>query len=128
MGHDGRRTGAAAETEDTPMTAYAMAQLRSVDLNAEIAEYLTEIDDTLTPFDGRFLVHGRVPEVLDGSFEGVIVVIEFPDLERAKAWYGSDGYQAILALRTRNSDGGAFVVEGVGAGYRAASFLQKMGG
>jgi uncharacterized protein (DUF1330 family) len=110
------------------MTAYAMAQLRSVDLNAEIAEYLARIDDTLAPYEGRFLVHGRTPEVVDGSFEGIIVVIEFPSVDRARAWYESDAYQAIVGLRTRNSDGGAFIVEGVAPDYRAASFLEKMKG
>jgi uncharacterized protein (DUF1330 family) len=108
------------------MAAYAMAQLRSVDLNTEIAEYLTRIDDTLAPYEGRFLVHGKTPRVVDGTFEGVIVVIEFPDVDHARRWYESDAYQAIVGLRTRNSDGGAFIVEGVAPGYKASSFLEKM--
>ena len=105
------------------MTAYAMAHLRSVDMNAEIVEYLQRIDDTLTPHGGRFLVHGKTPEVVDGTFVGVVVVIEFPDLDHAHAWYRSADYQAILQFRTRNSDGGAFVVDGVAPGYRASSLV-----
>ena len=49
------------------------------------------------------------------------MAVEFPDLEAAYAWYESDGYQAILPLRTENSDSSAIVVEGVPEGYRAAS-------
>src|SRR4051794_3940242 len=109
------------------MPAYAIAQLRQVDVNAEIGDYLQRIDETLVPYDGTFLVHGKRPELMDGEFPGVVVVIEFPDLERAHAWYASPGYQAILPLRTRNSDSGAVIVDGVPEGYLTSSFLSKAG-
>ena len=109
------------------MTAYAVAHLRSVDQNAEIVDYLHRIDATLDPFEGRFVVHGVLPEVLEGDWPGVLVVIGFPDLTTARAWYDSPGYQEILPLRTRNSDGTAFLIDGVAPGYRAASFLAKAG-
>ncbi len=32
------------------MTAYAVAHLRSVDMNAEVVDYLRRIDATLDPF------------------------------------------------------------------------------
>ena len=108
------------------MTAYAMAQLIDVDLNDEVKEYLRRIDDTLEPYGGEFLVHGTVPEVMDGEFPGVVVVVRFPDRETAKAWYASPGYQAILPFRTRNARGGAVIVDGVPAGYRARDFLAKV--
>jgi uncharacterized protein (DUF1330 family) len=108
------------------MTAYAIAQLRKVDQNDEIREYLARIDDTLAPYRGRFLVHGSVPEVMDGDLPGVIVLIEFPDADSARAWYGSPGYQAILPFRVNNSDGGAALLHAVPDGYRAASFLEKL--
>jgi uncharacterized protein (DUF1330 family) len=108
--------------ESRPMTAYAIANLRSVDVNAEIVDYLQRIDATLEPFDGQFLVHGKTPELMDGDLPGVVVVIAFPDLAGAHAWYASPGYQAILPLRTNNAIGGAVIVDGVRDGYRAASF------
>ena len=37
--------------KEPPMTAYAVAHLRSVDQNAEIVEYLRRIDATLDPFE-----------------------------------------------------------------------------
>ena len=101
------------------MPAYAIAHLRSVDPNEEIVEYLSRIDATLEPFDGRFIIHGAIPEVMEDAFPGVLVAIEFPDRDRAKAWYASPDYQAILPLRTRNSDGTAFIVDGVQPGHRA---------
>ena len=108
------------------MSAYAIAHLRSIDLNEEILVYLRKIDASLEPFGGRFLVHGAIPEVIEEPFPGAIVVIEFPDRERAGAWYESDAYQEILPLRTENSDSVAIVVEGTPPGYRAESFADKL--
>jgi uncharacterized protein (DUF1330 family) len=110
------------------MTAYAIAQLRRVDFGPEIAEYLQRIDDSLTPYEGKFLVHGTTAEVIDGDFPGAIVVIAFPNLECAHAWYESAEYQAILPLRVNNSDGGAVIVDGVAEGYLASSYLAKVAG
>jgi uncharacterized protein (DUF1330 family) len=108
------------------MTAYAVAHLLSVDQNAEIVEYLQRIDGTLEPFEGRFIVHGTLPEVREGDWPGVLVVIGFPDLGAARAWYDSPAYQEILPLRTRNSDGVALLVDGVPKGYRAAGYAEKL--
>jgi uncharacterized protein (DUF1330 family) len=107
------------------MSAYGMAHIRTIDFNEEVVEYLRRIDATLPDYEGRFIVHGQIPEVLDGTFEGVIVVIEFPDVERARAWYESEPYAAIAPYRINNSDGGAFVVDGVDEDYRAESYIAK---
>lgn len=109
------------------MSAYAIAHLRDVDVNAEIVDYIKRIDDTLTPFGGRFLIHGVTPEVIEGPWEGDLVVIAFPDRAAAHAWYASPAYQAILPLRTRNSRSAAIIVDGVRESYRATDFLAKLG-
>jgi uncharacterized protein (DUF1330 family) len=108
------------------MTAYAMAHLRTVDVNDEVLEYLTRIDDTLEPYGGRFLVHGTMPEVLDGDIPGFVVLVAFPDYDSAKAWYHSPGYQAILPFRVNNSEGGAGLLRTVPDGYRAADYAEKV--
>lgn len=109
------------------MTAYAIAHLRDVDLNAEIVDYIKRIDETLVPFGGRFLIHGVAPEVMEGPWDGDLVVIAFPDRNAAHAWYASPGYQAILPLRTQNSRSAAIILDGVPDGYKAADFLAKLG-
>jgi uncharacterized protein (DUF1330 family) len=96
-------------------------------MGEEIVEYLRRIDETLAPFEGRFLSHGKTPEVTEGEWPGHLVLIEFPDIERARGWYHSPAYQAILPLRTKNSDGSAILLEGVGPDYRAADFLKALG-
>ncbi len=73
-------------------------------------------------------MHGSQPQVVDGDLPGVIVIIGFPDTEHAVAWYESPGYQAILALRTENSEGGAAILNGVPVGYRADSLLARIDG
>jgi uncharacterized protein (DUF1330 family) len=105
------------------MTAYAVAHLRTVDPNAEIVEYLRRIDATLRPHGGYFVIHGDLPEVVEGEFPGALVVIGFPGLDEARAWYHSPAYQEILPLRTRNSDGAALLVQGVEPSHRGIDIL-----
>jgi uncharacterized protein (DUF1330 family) len=105
------------------MPAYAVAHMRSVNIGPAIVEYLERIDATLEPFGGRFLVHGGKAEVLEGSWSGHLIVIEFPDRARAKAWYESPAYQEILRLRTDNSESDTFFVDGVSEGHRATDVL-----
>ncbi len=105
------------------MTAYAVALLRQVTVTSEVVEYLQRIGDTLQPFGGRYVVHGGKPDVLEGTFDGALVVIEFPDREHALGWYRSAPYQEILPLRTANSVADTFIVDGVSENYRATSIL-----
>lgn len=107
------------------MPAYAVGHLQEVSMGAEIVEYLQRIDATLDPFEGRFLVHGARPEVLEGTFPGDLIIIEFPSYERASAWYNSAAYQEILPLRTSNSDGDVIIVDGVSANHRSTDILAK---
>jgi uncharacterized protein (DUF1330 family) len=109
------------------MPAYAIANLTNVDLNDEVITYMRRIDATLEPYGGRFLVHGKVPDVMEGPWADTTVIIGFPDLPSAHAWYASPAYQEILALRTQNSDGQTVIIEGVGEDYRATDFLAARG-
>ncbi|MER7729453.1 DUF1330 domain-containing protein [Streptomyces erythrochromogenes] len=102
------------------MTAYAIAHIRPETMNEDILTYIETMQSTLDPFGGSFLVHGKEVEVLEGPFPGTVVVIGFPDIERARAWYASDAYRAILPLRTKHIPGEVILVEGVPAGYDAA--------
>jgi uncharacterized protein (DUF1330 family) len=102
------------------MPAYALAHLRTPHINDEVLEYIERIQSTLDPFGGRFLVHGAEVDVKEGPWPGTVVIVEFPDVDAARAWYESSAYQAILPLRTRNIDGSTLIVDGVARGYDAA--------
>jgi uncharacterized protein (DUF1330 family) len=106
------------------MPSYAVAHMYKVSMGPDIVEYLNRIDATLAPFGGQFLVHGDPVEVMEGDWPGFLIVIEFPDRARARAWYASAAYRAILPLRTRNSDSDVVFVDGVPAGHLATDVLE----
>jgi uncharacterized protein (DUF1330 family) len=111
------------------MSAYALAHLRNPHPHPDVAEYIERIQATLDPFGGRFIVHGAAVEVKEGPWPGGVVIVEFPDLDAARAWYDSPAYQAILPLRTDNIDGSAIIVDGVQPGYdptRTAAAMREM--
>jgi uncharacterized protein (DUF1330 family) len=105
------------------MAAYVVAHVRQVTIGPAIEEYIRNIDATLAPFAGRFLVHGGRAEVLEGPWTGHFIVLEFPDMAAARGWYRSPGYQAIVRLRRDNSQGDTVLVEGVPEGHRATDIL-----
>jgi uncharacterized protein (DUF1330 family) len=97
--------------------AYAIAHLHNPTVNDDVVEYLERIQDTMDPFGGRFLVHGPTVEAVEGAWPGTIVILTFPDLDAARAWYRSPAYQEILHLRTDHIDGVAILAEGVPPEY-----------
>ncbi|MBI1197630.1 MAG: DUF1330 domain-containing protein [Phenylobacterium sp.] len=105
------------------MTAYAIGHLTRVAMGPGVVEYLRRIDATLAPFDGRFIIHGGRPEVKEGAWDGVLIVIAFPDMPAARGWYDSPAYQAILHHRADNADGAIFLLEGVDADHKATDVL-----
>lgn len=108
------------------MTAFAIGLLEDLQFSPDIVAYLERIDASLEPFGGEFLVHGTRPEVKEGMFEGDCVVIGFPTMALARAWYSSEVYAELIPLRARHSRSTVFLLERVGAGYRAASLLGKL--
>ena len=105
------------------MSAYALARLFNVTPGPSIVEYLKRIDATLQTFGGYFIIHGAKPETVEGVWTGDLIVIAFPDMMAARAWYGSPEYRAILPLRTNNADGEVILIDGVDRDHRATDIL-----
>ncbi len=105
------------------MPAYAIANVQSITMGPAIAEYLERIDATLAPYGGRFLVHGDPADVREGNLVGDLIMIEFPDRDRAEGWYESAGYTAIVSLRTENTEGWLILIDGVPSDHRATDIL-----
>jgi len=107
------------------MPTFALAHLRNVVMGPEIVEYIGRIDATLAPFGGRYRVHGDPPEVLEGRWSGDLVIIEFPDRARARAWYASAAYREILPLRTGNAEGEVILIDTVAEDHRSTDILAR---
>ncbi|MCF3179680.1 DUF1330 domain-containing protein [Streptomyces polychromogenes] len=108
------------------MPAYGFAHLRSRRNHSDVVEYLKRIQATLTPFAGRFVIHGPPAEIVEGTWPGSMVLIEFPSLAEARAWYDSAAYRAILRLRTDHIEGDLLLIEGVGPNYDPAERALKL--
>lgn len=113
-------------TKETLMTAYAIGLLNELQFGPDIVTYLERIDATLEPFGGEFLVHGTRPLVKEGEFPGDCVVIGFPSMTQAEAWYSSKTYTELVPLRARHAQSTVLLFEGVAPGYQAASLLKKI--
>ncbi|HZF89119.1 DUF1330 domain-containing protein [Streptomyces sp.] len=102
------------------MTAYAIAHLHETAVHEDIAEYIERITGTFAPYGGRFLVHGTRHETKEGRWPGAVVMISFPSIAEARAWWDSPAYQEIVPLRSRHIVGDIILVEGVPEGYDPA--------
>ena len=94
------------------MAAYLIADINVK--NPEIyAEYRRQVPATVERHGGRFLVRGGANEVLEGDWHpSRVIVIEFPDMAAAKAWYDSSDYKPLITLRQSASTGPLILVEG----------------
>jgi uncharacterized protein (DUF1330 family) len=63
-------------------------------------------------YGAKFIVRGGAQDVIEGTSRPRTVVIEFKDLETAKACYNSPEYQHALSIRQPVSSGDLVIVEG----------------
>ena len=95
------------------MPAYVIANVDVKD-PARYEEYRKLVLPTIQAFGGRFLARGGKIDSLEGPWHpNRIVIVEFPSVERAKAWWSSPEYAPAKALRQQTSDGSLIVIEGV---------------
>ena len=82
-------------------------------------EYLERVEETFAPYGGRYLVLDAPVQSLEGAWSGSAVLMEFPDMDAAKAWYFSPAYQEILPLRTGTSISDLVLVDAAAADFTA---------
>lgn len=96
------------------MKAYIIVDVKVTD-PVRYEDYKKLTPGSLVPYGGKFIVRGGACEILEGSWDpGRIVVLEFPTLAKAKAWWSSEGYAPAKALRQSASTTQMIVVEGAG--------------
>jgi len=88
------------------VAAYVIVQ---VDVNDPVRyeDYKSMVPPSIAKFGGRFLVRGGKTHTLEGGWAPKrFVMVEFPSVEQAKAWWASPEYSAAKALRQAVGPGG----------------------
>ena len=74
------------------MPAYLISDITLRDREA-FEVYRTRAADAIHKFGGRYLARLGEIQILEGTWNpSMIVVVEFPSLERAREWYRSSEY------------------------------------
>ena len=96
------------------MAAYAIGRLEMRD-PSWVHEYGTKTAALVAKYGGKYLVRGGTMERLEGAgkLPSVTVVLEFPSMEQARAWYNDPAYAPLIKLRQTGSDLDFVLVEGV---------------
>jgi uncharacterized protein (DUF1330 family) len=98
------------------MTAYVIYQGVVTD-PARYEDYKVAAAASIAAAGGRYVVRGGEMKVLEGDEPpGRTVVLEFPSVDDALAWYQGDGYTAARALRAGAAEARMYVVDGVPEG------------
>lgn len=98
-----------------PMPAYLIARVQVTDWD-RYRQYTKATPAAIEKFGGRFLVRGGETITLEGLAETArVVVIEFPSLDQAKAFYHSEEYSQVKKLREGAATGQFLAVDGYAA-------------
>jgi uncharacterized protein (DUF1330 family) len=85
------------------MSAYYIADVDWRD-DAARQQYVDSFGATLRPYGGRILVAGPAEHVEGDWHPARIVVLEFEDVEHARAWHNSAEYDNVKAFRHQGAD------------------------
>jgi len=96
------------------MPAYVIADVRQALDQEALVEYRRGNTEAVARHGGRFIVRGGEVQVLEGPWPHErVVIMEFDDAAAARAWYESDEYAPLKAMRQAESDTQLILVEGV---------------
>jgi uncharacterized protein (DUF1330 family) len=95
------------------MSAYLVVQVEVTD--PETYEgYKKLVAPTIEANGGRYLVRGGATETLEGEgAPGRLVILEFPSVEQAKAWWSSEEYRIPKGIRQSSSRTNMILAEGL---------------
>ena len=76
-------------------------------------EYRRMATPTVAAYDGRYVARGGAVDVREGDWTpSRLVILEFPSVERARAWWDSPEYAPLKQMRLESNTGDIIVVEG----------------
>jgi uncharacterized protein (DUF1330 family) len=95
------------------MAAYIIVEVSIHDPEL-MQEYRKYVPATLAAYEGKFIVRGGQTTMLEGAWRPErIVVLEFPTVDKAKAWWDSDMYAEPKKIRQAAGMTKMIIVEGV---------------
>jgi uncharacterized protein (DUF1330 family) len=96
------------------MPAYLIYRAHVHDADA-YRDYMARTPAAIAAFGGRFLARGGETVTLEGAPETArVIIVEFPSLEAARAFYDSDIYRQAMPFRRDCADVQIVVVDGIG--------------
>jgi uncharacterized protein (DUF1330 family) len=106
-------TGRADNEEQQQMPKGYVILTEDIQDPAGMAEYSAASAAPLIEHGGRVLVVDEDVEVLEGVWHGTrTVIVEYSSVEKARQWYRSDGYQAVLPLRRAAANSNVVIATG----------------
>ncbi|MFL6208263.1 MAG: DUF1330 domain-containing protein [Pyrinomonadaceae bacterium] len=95
------------------MSAYVIVELEVLDTE-RYETYKQLAPSAIAAYEGRYLVRGGEVETLEGDWSPKrIVILEFPSVAQAKAWWASTEYERAKALRQACAQTKMIVVAGL---------------
>jgi len=95
------------------MPAYLLGNIEAILDPAAYEEYRSKVPAVIAAFGGRYLVRGGPAESVEGAFGfGRPVVLEFPDMEKLRAFYDSEAYAPLLRIRRLSTVSHVVFLEG----------------
>ena len=95
------------------MAAWVIGAIQSVTDPAGFSAYAEAAGPTFAKYGGKRVAGGTKIEIADGTWSPAgMVVFEFESLAKAKEWYNSPEYQAVVGQRLSTSDSGLIFVDG----------------
>ena len=93
--------------------AYYVAEFELTDPEG-IKPYSANVAATFEPFGGHFIARGGRIAALEGAAPGSrTVIIKFPSLEQAQAWYNSSAYRQLRPFRQRSGISRTYIIDGL---------------
>ena len=95
------------------MAAYLVVEITVKDA-VTYERYKQLAPPSIAAYGGRYLVRGGKTETLEGEWQPArFVILEFPSVQQARAWWESPEYAEAKALRQASADTEMILVEGL---------------
>jgi len=95
------------------MAAYLIAQVEITDPEL-YEEYRRLVPGLIASHGGRYLARSEALEVLEGNLHSNrLAIVEFPHMTALRAFYESDAYQPLMAIRRRAARSTLLAVTGL---------------